>query len=126
MTARRRISIMGSTGSIGTSALSVVRHANTGAQGFEIVALAAGSDVAKLAEQALEFRPEIAVVANERRLDELRARLAGSGIETAGGRAAVVEAAARPADRVLAAIVGAAGLESTLAAVQAGNDVAIA
>jgi len=126
MTARRRISIMGSTGSIGTSALSVVRHANTGAQGFEIVALAAGSDVAKLAEQALEFRPEIAVVADERRLDELRARLAGSGIETAGGRAAVVEAAARPADRVLAAIVGAAGLESTLAAVQAGNDVAIA
>ncbi|MEZ5998848.1 MAG: 1-deoxy-D-xylulose-5-phosphate reductoisomerase [Hyphomonas sp.] len=127
MTKPRRISIMGSTGSIGSNALAVVRHANAlGAPAFEISALVAGKDVDGLAEQALEFRPEIAVIADESRLPELRDRLAGSGIEAAAGEAAVLEAASRPVDRVLAAIVGAAGLGSTLAAIRAGNDVAIA
>ena len=118
---------MGSTGSIGCSALDVIRWANeAGEDTFEVVALTAGSNAAKLAAQALEFRPQVAVIADEAQLAELQARLAGSGIEAAGGNTAVVEAAARPAGRVLAAIVGAAGLESTLAAVRAGNDVAIA
>jgi 1-deoxy-D-xylulose-5-phosphate reductoisomerase len=118
---------MGSTGSIGCNALDVIRHANKGEDGgFDVIALAAGTSAEKLAAQALEFRPQVAVIADERQLPDLRLRLEGSGIEAAGGAKAVVEAATRPAGRVLAAIVGAAGLESTLAAVQAGNDVAIA
>jgi 1-deoxy-D-xylulose-5-phosphate reductoisomerase len=118
---------MGSTGSIGCNALDVIRQANKDDDnGFDVVALTAGSSAEKLAAQALEFRPQVAVIADERQLPDLRARLEGSGIEAAGGQQAVVEAATRPAGRVLAAIVGAAGLESTLAAVQAGNDVAIA
>ena len=123
----RRISIMGSTGSIGTSALDVVAQTNAaGDTPFEIVALAAGSDSETLARQAIAFRPQIAVIADESRLDDLRQRLAGTGIETAGGLEAVTEAATRPCDRVLAAIVGAAGLSSTLAAIRRGTDVAIA
>ncbi len=127
MTGRRSVSIMGSTGSIGCNALDVIRQANKDDDnGFDVIALAAGSSAEKLATQALEFRPQVAVIADERQLPDLRSRLEGSGIEVAGGPQAVVEAATRPAGRVLAAIVGAAGLESTLAAVQAGNDVAIA
>ena len=123
----RRVSVFGSTGSIGQSAFNVIRHAmDTGAAEFEIEALAAGRDAEKLAEQARMLRPRIAVIADEGRFDELEARLAGTGIEVAAGAAALNEAAARPCDRVLAAIVGAAGLESTLAAICAGNDVAIA
>ena len=123
----RRISIMGSTGSIGTSALDVVAQANAAGQTpFEIIALAAGSDSETLAQQAIAFRPQIAVIADEAKLADLRERLAGTGIETAGGVDAVTEAATRSCDRVLAAIVGAAGLSSTLAAVRQGTDVAIA
>ena len=123
----RRISIMGSTGSIGTSALDVVAQANAAGQTpFEIIALAAGSDSETLAQQAIAFRPQIAVIADEAKLADLRERLAGTGIETAGGVDAVTEAATRSCDRVLAAIVGATGLSSTLAAVRQGTDVAIA
>jgi 1-deoxy-D-xylulose-5-phosphate reductoisomerase len=123
----RRISIMGSTGSIGKSALDVVRHANSGdGDAFLIVALAAGSDARVLAAQAIEFAAEIAVIADESKFSELQALLSGTGIEAAAGDAAIAEAAARPVDRVLAAIVGAAGLRSTISAVRAGNDVAIA
>lgn len=123
----RRVSIMGSTGSIGQSALDVVRHANSNtSEDFQIVALAAGSDAQALAAQAVEFNAEIAVIADESKLPELRACLADTGVEAAAGEAAIQEAAARPVDRVLAAIVGAAGLKSTIAAVRAGNHVAIA
>lgn len=125
--AARRISIAGSTGSIGCSAVDVIRHArDTGAGEFEIVALASGSNVERLAEQAVLLRPELVVIADETRRSELESRLSGSGIAVAAGRAALNEAAAMPCDRFLAAIVGAAGLESTLSAVRAGNDVAIA
>lgn len=118
---------MGSTGSIGQSALDVVRHANSNtSEDFQIVALAAGSDAQALAAQAVEFNAEIAVIADESKLPELRACLADTGVEAAAGEAAIQEAAARPVDRVLAAIVGAAGLKSTIAAVRAGNHVAIA
>ena len=126
MNETRRISIMGSTGSIGTSALSVVRHANRSGPTFEIEVLAAGADVARLAEQAREFKPNLAVIADDSKLDELRSRLNGTDIDCAAGANAVTESATRPVDRVLAAIVGASGLQSTLAAVEAGNDVAIA
>lgn len=123
----RRVSIMGSTGSIGQSALDVVRHANNNtSENFQIVALAAGSDAQSLAAQAIEFKAEIAVIADESKLPELQACLANTDVEAAAGETAIAEAAARPADRVLAAIVGAAGLKSTISAVRAGNHVAIA
>lgn len=122
----KRVSIMGSTGSIGRSALDVIRHSNSQTPHFAVVALAAGRDVELLAEQAREFQPDIAVVADESKFGELSQLLSGTGIEVAAGDAAVSEAASRPCDRVLAAIVGVAGLGSTLSAVQAGNDVAIA
>lgn len=123
----RRVSIFGSTGSIGRSAFDVIRHVTeAGACEFEVEVLAAGRDAERLAEQARALRPRIAVIADEKRRDELEARLAGTGIEVAAGATALNEAAARRCDRVLAAIVGAAGLESTLSAICAGNDVAIA
>lgn len=125
--AARRISIAGSTGSIGCSAVDVIEYARNGGHGeFDIVALAAGSNAEKLAEQARLLRPEIAVIADESRREELEALLSGTGIKVAAGTVALNEAASMPCDRFLAAIVGAAGLESTLAAVRAGNDVAVA
>lgn len=126
MRAPRRISIFGSTGSVGQSTLDVIRHANRTEPRFELVALSAGRNATALAAQALEMRPEIAVIADEAQLPELRSRLAGSGIECAAGDTAMIEAAARPCDRFLAAIVGAAGLKSTMAAVVAGNHLALA
>ncbi|MDP1555603.1 MAG: 1-deoxy-D-xylulose-5-phosphate reductoisomerase [Hyphomonas sp.] len=126
MTGIRRVSIFGSTGSVGRSAIDVIRHANRAAPRFEFVSIASGRNAAALAAQALELRPEIAVIADEAQLPELRSRLAGSGITAAAGEAAMVEAAGRPCDRFLAAIVGAAGLKSTMAAVNAGNPLALA
>ncbi len=128
MSALRVISIMGSTGSIGQSALSVIQHANEQATEpvFKIDALVAGQDTATLAAQAQTFGAALAVIADESRLGDLAQRLTGTGIETAGGAQAVIEAATRPVDRVLAAIVGIAGFPSTLAAIEAGNSVALA
>lgn len=122
----RRVSIFGSTGSVGRSAVEVIRHAETQGVPFEVIALAAGRDSAALADQALHLRPQVAVIADEARLSDLKARLKGSGIEAGAGQAAMAEAAARPCDRFLAAIVGAAGLQSTMAAVEAGNHLALA
>lgn len=122
----RRVSIYGSTGSVGRSAADVILHARQQGIPFEVVALAAGRNAAALADQALELRPQIAVIADETQYPDLKTRLAGSGIEAAAGAAAMSEAAARPCDRFLAAIVGAAGLESTMAAANAGNPLALA
>ena len=126
MSGVRRVSIFGSTGSVGQSAVDVIRHANRDGRRFEIAAIASGQNAAALAGQALELNPEIAVIADESKLPELRERLAGSGIACAAGEAAMIDAAARPCDRFLAAIVGAAGLRSTMSAVTAGNHIALA
>ena len=128
MTAPRRISIMGSTGSIGTSALSVIAHANeqAGQPVFEIDSLVAGSDVDALASQAKRFGAKHVVIADASKLTALRDALSGTNITIAAGADAVSEAATRPVDRVLAAIVGIVGLPSTLAAVRAGNSIALA
>ncbi len=130
MTGPRKISVMGSTGSIGRSTLSVVAYANrlAAADGpaFEIEALVAGADVDALIGQALRFQPQLAVIADETKAEALKAGLRGTNIGVAAGAAAVAEAASRPCDRVVGAIVGAAGLASTLAAIRAGNDVALA
>ncbi|MEM7767597.1 MAG: 1-deoxy-D-xylulose-5-phosphate reductoisomerase [Pseudomonadota bacterium] len=130
MTQPIAISIMGATGSIGLSALDVITRANaarpTDDPAFTVTALVAHGNAEALAEQALRVRPQIAVLADESRLPALAERLDGSGIATAGGEAAIVEAALMPCDKLLAAISGSAGLASTLAAVQAGRTVALA
>ncbi|ONG59088.1 1-deoxy-D-xylulose-5-phosphate reductoisomerase [Pseudoroseomonas deserti] len=120
----RRVTILGSTGSVGRSTVALLDAAAPGE--FSVVALVAGQDAAGLAEQALRLRPEIAVVGADSALPELRARLAGSGIACAGGRAAVLEASAMPADWTMAAIVGAAGLQPVLAALARGGTLALA
>jgi len=120
----KRLTILGSTGSIGRSTLALVAAAPPGAYGIEV--LVAGRDVVGLAAQAREFGARLAVVADPTGLDALREALAGSGIEAAAGPEAVIEAAGRPVDWTMAAIVGAAGLRATLAALECGRTVAIA
>ncbi len=124
MTAERRsVSVLGSTGSIGTSTVDLLlAHPER----FQVRALAGGRNVALLAEQARMLGAELAVIADEACLAELRSRLAGSGIEAAAGAQAVVDAAALPADWTMAAITGAAGLPSTLAAIRRGGAIALA
>ena len=119
----RSISILGATGSIGASALDLIRR-NRG--GWRVVALTAKGQARELAALAREFDADLAVVSDETRLPELREALAGSGVTAAGGTAGLVEAAARGADVTLAAIVGCAGLAPTMAAIEQGGIVALA
>jgi 1-deoxy-D-xylulose-5-phosphate reductoisomerase len=126
---RKRVAILGSTGSIGRSTLAVIRDAL--GDYAEVVALAAGRNVELLAEQAREFRPRLAVLGGgdaAKNLARLRGLLDGvNGVESAAGDAALVRAATHPeADLVVSAIVGAAGLLPTLAALEAGKTVALA
>lgn len=123
MTAARTVVVLGSTGSIGVSTLDLFEQ--SGAE-VDILALTAGRNVARLAEQALRWRPRVAVIQQETLLPQLRERLSGSGITAAGGAAAVEEAAAMGADWVMSAIVGAAGLAPTLAAARMGSVIALA
>jgi 1-deoxy-D-xylulose-5-phosphate reductoisomerase len=119
----RRISILGATGSIGESTLDLVGRDPSA---YTVVALTGGRNATRLAELAMKHRAEFAVIADEACHAELRARLAGTGIETAAGSEALVEAASRSADWIMAAIVGAAGLKPTLAAVRQGTCTALA
>ena len=121
--APRTAVILGSTGSVGVSTLDLLDRA--GAE-VDMLALTAGRNVEALVAQALRWRPAIAVVADEACYDALKSLLAGSGIDVAAGQAAVTEAAARPADWVMSAIVGAAGLAPTLAAARTGAVIALA
>jgi 1-deoxy-D-xylulose-5-phosphate reductoisomerase len=120
---RRSISILGATGSVGASTLDLVRK---NPDEWRIEALSANCSVAELAALAREFGAKLAVVADERCLADLREALAGSGIEAAGGRAALCQAAARGADVTVAAIVGCAGLAPVMAAIEQGGIVALA
>ena len=122
-TAPRGVTILGSTGSVGCNTIDLIqRHPDA----FAVQALTANNSVALLAEQARALRPRLAVVADPKGYEDLKDALAGTGIECAAGPAAVVEAATRPAEWVMAAIVGTAGLEPTLAAVRRGAIVALA
>lgn len=121
----RRISVLGATGSVGQNTIDLLHHAG-GPEAFEIVALTGGQQVEKLAADARALRAKIAVTSDESALPALRAALAGSGIEAAAGAAALIEAAARPADWVMSAIVGAAGLAPGFAALQTGATLALA
>ncbi|MEO8420837.1 MAG: 1-deoxy-D-xylulose-5-phosphate reductoisomerase [Hyphomicrobium sp.] len=121
--ARRTLTILGATGSIGKSTLDLVER---NPDAFEIIALTAQTNVAALAEAARRTHARLAVIGDPARYDELVAALAGTGIRAAAGPAAVIEAAAEPADCVMAAIVGAAGLEPTFEAARQGRRLALA
>ncbi|RWR35177.1 1-deoxy-D-xylulose-5-phosphate reductoisomerase [Sinirhodobacter populi] len=121
----RRISVFGATGSIGVNTIDLLRRQG-GAEAFRIVALTGGRNIDLLAAQARELRAEVAVTAHEDRLPDLRAALQGSGVEAAAGPAALIEAAERPADWVMSAIVGAAGLAPGFAALRHGTTLALA
>ena len=120
------VAVLGSTGSIGESTLDVLaRHPDR----YQVVALAANRNVAKLAQQVIQWRPAYAVLADETLLPELKERIARAGVSTRvlGGESALLEIATLPeAQYVMAAIVGAAGLRSTFAAVKAGKRLLIA
>ncbi|MEE4453506.1 1-deoxy-D-xylulose-5-phosphate reductoisomerase [Novosphingobium resinovorum] len=119
----RTLTVLGATGSIGASTLDLIRRSR---EDWRVIALTAHSNAAELAKLAREFAAEVAVVADEAHLPALREALAGSGIEAAGGPAALVEAAARGAQVTVAAIVGCAGLAPTMAAIEQGKVIALA
>ena len=119
----RKVSIFGATGSIGQNTVDLIaRDPNS----YDVVALTGGANIALLAEDAQRLKADVAITAYDDRLDDLRAALAGTGIEAAAGQAALVEAGARPADWVMSAIVGAAGLAPGLEALKQGATLALA
>ena len=121
--APRRVTILGSTGSVGCNTIDLIDR-QPGA--FQVEALTAYDNVELLAEQSRRLRPALAVVADPARYAALKEALAGSGVRVAAGPQAVLEAATLPAEWVMAAIVGAAGLAPTLEAVRRGAVVALA
>lgn len=120
---RRRVSIFGATGSIGQNTIDLIAR-DPGS--YEVVALTGAANIAQLAQDAVRLKAQVAVTACEDRLADLRAALAGSTVEAAAGPAALLEAAARPADWIMSAIVGAAGLAPGIAALKQGTTLALA
>jgi len=119
----RRVSIFGATGSIGQNTLDLIGRDRAS---YEIVALTGGANIDKLAGDARAFNARIAVTAYDDQLDALRDALSGSGVEAAAGEAALIEAADRPADWIMSAIVGSAGLAPGFAALKHGSTLALA
>lgn len=119
----RRVSILGATGSIGQNTIDLIARAP---EAYDVVALTGGANIAQLADDARRLNADIAVTAYDDQLEALRAALAGSGVKAASGQAALTEAATRPADWVMSAIVGAAGLAPGLAALEQGATLALA
>ena len=119
----RRVTVLGSTGSVGCNTVDLLQRQP---ERYQIEALTAQSNVDRLAEQARSLKPRLAVIGDAALYGALKQALEGTGVEAAAGKAAVVEAAHRPVDWVMAAIVGAAGLAATLAAVRQGAIVALA
>ena len=119
----RTISILGATGSVGASTLDLIRRER---DQWRVAALTANCSAAELAMLAIEFNAEIAVVGDETYLAELREALSGTNIEAAGGAQALCEAAARPVDITVAAIVGCAGLAPVMMAIEQGGTIALA
>ncbi|AZS21421.1 MULTISPECIES: 1-deoxy-D-xylulose-5-phosphate reductoisomerase [unclassified Caulobacter] len=123
LTSPRKVVVLGSTGSIGLSTLSLFEESGAS---VEILALTAGRNVERLIAQARRWRPRVAVIEDSSRLEDLRLGLAGTGVQVAAGAEAVREAAAMGADWVMSAIVGAAGLAPTVAAARTGAVIALA
>ncbi|MFT6912356.1 MAG: 1-deoxy-D-xylulose-5-phosphate reductoisomerase [Paracoccaceae bacterium] len=119
----RRVSIFGSTGSIGENTVDLIQRAP---KAYQVVALTGGRNIARLAAQAISLRAEVAVTAYPECYQALSDLLAGTGVAVAAGEQALIEAAQRPADWVMSAIVGAAGLPPGLAALEQGTCLALA
>ncbi|WP_170570174.1 1-deoxy-D-xylulose-5-phosphate reductoisomerase [Ruegeria atlantica] len=119
----RKVSVFGATGSVGQNTIDLI---DRDATAYDVVALTGGANIEKLAEDARRLNADIAVTAHDDRLDDLRAALAGSAVEAAAGQSALTEAAARPTDWVMSAIVGAAGLPPGLEALKQGATLALA
>ena len=117
----KRLSILGSTGSIGTQALDVCRNL-----GYSVVALAAGTNAELLEKQAREFKPKIVALYDEKAAKGLSIALSDTDITVLGGEEGVLKAAEIECDIVLNAVTGIAGLRPTITAIEAGNDVALA
>ncbi|MBL4692986.1 MAG: 1-deoxy-D-xylulose-5-phosphate reductoisomerase, partial [Magnetovibrio sp.] len=121
--AQRRVSVLGSTGSIGCNTVDLLAR---NPDDFCVEALTGNRNVEVLAKQARDLNAKLAVIADESLYGKLKDLLSGTGVEVAAGDKAVVEAAARPSDVLVAAIVGTAGLRPTLAAVRRGALVGLA
>ncbi len=119
----RSISILGATGSVGASTLDLIRGER---EKWRVAALTANCSAAELAKLAIEFDAEIAVVGDDTCLADLREALADTSIKAAGGKQALCDAAARPVDITVAAIVGCAGLAPVMAAIEQGGTIALA
>lgn len=125
--AARRITVLGSTGSVGVNTLDLLEFSSgAGEAHIDVVALTANRNVALLAEQTRKFQPEFVAIGDDSLLDDLRDALAGVDVEIGAGASALEEAASREADWVMAAIVGAAGLRPTLKAARRGATIALA
>ena len=120
---RRSVTVLGSTGSVGTSTIDLILRSPGR---FSVDTLTGNSNAALLAEQAIQVNAKMAVIADETRYDDLKAALSGTNIYVSAGRNALIEAASRPSDWVMASIVGAAGLAPTLEAVRRGAVVGLA
>jgi len=123
VTPGKRVSILGSTGSIGCSTIRLIEEAR---DDFDIAVLTAHSNAVELAAQARTLNADIAVIADASKYQELKDLLADTSVEVAAGQEALINAAAEPVDWTMSAIVGAAGLAPTLASIQAGQVVALA
>lgn len=119
----KRVTIFGSTGSIGCQTVELIARDR---DAYKVVALTGGRNIARLAKQAIDLGATIAVTSEDGLYGDLKAALAGSGVEAAAGRTAILEAATQPADWVMSAIVGAAGLAPGLLALQHGTTLALA
>jgi 1-deoxy-D-xylulose-5-phosphate reductoisomerase len=124
----RRLTVLGSTGSVGAATLDVVRFARShyGPDAFPLEAITANRNAKRLVRDALELKPKVVVIGEASLFGEVKAELAGSGVEVLAGTEGILEAAGRPSDMVMSAIVGAAGLAPTLAALERGAMVALA
>jgi 1-deoxy-D-xylulose-5-phosphate reductoisomerase len=123
MTNRRTVSILGATGSVGSSTLDLILHAP---DRFEVIALTAQRDVTGLAKAVRATNAKLAVIGDASLYNDLKSALEGSGAEIAAGPDAIIDAARRPVDWTMASIVGCAGLKSTMAALEGGLTVALA
>lgn len=122
-TGPKKVSVLGSTGSVGVNTVDLLMREP---ERFDVVALTAHRNAALLAEQAFALRPDFVVIGDETQRSAVESALSGTGIEVAAGRQAVIDAAKTATDWVMSAIVGAAGLEPTLSAVEQGAIVALA
>ncbi|MTH97105.1 1-deoxy-D-xylulose-5-phosphate reductoisomerase [Roseibium sp. RKSG952] len=119
----RKVTILGATGSVGQNTIDLIARDR---DAYEVVALTGGANTKQLADDAIRLGADLAVTAYDDRLDDLRAALSGSGVKAAAGQAAIKEAAAHPADWVMSAIVGSAGLAPGIEALKQGATLALA